>query len=1248
MAQGTALTRPNYAGTGIGSGGGGGGGGGGGLWHDFTHTLFQGADTVAHTAINSLTGLVHMAEQGYHDPWGLATDIGKSYYEDFSHPLRNPWYTAMDIASLAPTPFALADRALEAGRVLGGASGWEKASVTARRLVETPEGEAKMLHTVTPIDTALTRSPTRQFIQAVVHGSPVPERVLKEYAQTPAGGFLTRATGDVTREQRGALLLPQPRGTAGTAAARRGARRVPLRAIPFRTQGGRIAKAATAETRQIKAAARKESLQLLKQFGKKPDWFHEAVAIALRRIPAEDQLKWIDDQIANGGHSGFQLKRFKAWRERTAEAQQYLETYEHTTPETLAPEGTLDPTLNPDHLSMDIEGATGPRVEQVPMPNTPMSEVQVGDRITFQNHTGTVTDMRDAGPFYHVTLDKGRAVAPTAAAAVAHDPAGIRNALVRAPGISSDVASVELLDGSAHAVNPLHPVSADGQTIHLLDGNSADINTVRAVHAGDGTELYRAGQSTHVPPSAAEARKGSTVPIPKNATVDATRTVTHEAPRPTQVMGEEGPQKVTHPGGTYRLSRLKEDAPKDLKDYYDKAKLVADTRESALIAAGRLTHEASFTRRLGSYNVLSGRGLVPDLQKLKHDIVTQTNFGHLDNATKLRSELNYWLKQLNQPIQEGEQTALDFTDMPKPILDPELAKLMSRVPEKLDYAARVPDFLRPWRGGKPKVPGSLSHAYTGAILRAGGPAPNTARLLAESHIEAQRFLYLNAVRADLIARAHDTPVNIPSKYRLPIVTDYYKGHLPPNFRFAEQVMEEGVTNKDELEAASRWYEPIRQLFFDPGSALAYTKARGAPFQTVQEMEKIPIPGIKWVDKRWLGGLDKQNPLFSLLDFPLGRKLIHTADIVNDATKLMILYLKPSYLIPNMLGNIGLTLVHQGFLAPLNMGKTLALMFTKRGLPHDVIAHIKALMGEGFTGSLEGERNLRGLMARASSGAARFYGKIIDDPFRFAAFLHEARLAGFTTLKDVENLVKDGRYQTALHDVATRANDALIDYERLGPAEQSIIRRMVFFYPWVKGSTRYGYHLFINHPFAAAVNVYAGKSGTKYIDEKLGPLPAYEEGLTPLGGGKVMNLSSASILGTGGQVVENLANLFHGHPNPDMNFISDMAPADLFPYTLLTGQTAIGHKKASESNFMAALHQAISNPFFGTPSSIYEQATGGPNRNPSLFPGDTLQSTLIRTLGLGGTMPRDFYDRYANYRAYLANPRAYHDTRRYGG
>lgn len=1146
MAQGTALTRPNYAGTGIGSGGGG-GGSGGSLFHEFTHMLGQGADTVANTAINSLTGLWHMGGQLYHDPVGLAENIGKSYYEDFSHPLRNPWYTAMDIASLAPTPFAIADRALEAGRVAAGASGWADKAVTARRLIETPEGEAKMLHTVTPIDTALTRSPTRQFIQAVVHGSPVPERVLKEYAQTPAGVF-SRATGDVTREQRG-LYFSRNLGV-------RQAQRLldeahaafPNVRMPFRTQGGRIAKAATAETRQIKAAARKESLQLLKQFGKKSNAYHEAVAIALRGIPAEDQLKWIDDQIANGGHSGFQLKRFKAWRERTAEAQQYLETYDHTTPESLAPEGTLDPTLHPDHLSMDIEGATGPRVETIKMPDTPMSDVQVGDKIRFMaGKDGVVTDLKDAGPFYHVNF---------------------------------------------------------------------------------------------------LGKKGTT-PIPKHATVDAERTITHEAPRPTQVMGEEGPQKVTHPGGTYRLSRLKADAPKDLKDYYDKAKLVADTRESALIAAGRLTHEASFTRRLGSYNVLSGRGLVPDLQKLKHDIVTQTNFGHLDNATKLRSELNYWLKQLNQPIQEGEQTALDFTDMPKPILDPELAKLMSRVPEKLDYAARVPDFLRPWRGGKPKVPGSLSHAYTGAILRAGGPAPNTARLLAESHIEAQRFLYLNAVRADLIARAHDTPVNIPSKYRLPIVTDYYKGHLPPNFRFAEQVMEEGVTNKDELEAASRWYEPIRQLFFDPGSALAYTKARGAPFQTVQEMEKIPIPGIKWVDKRWLGGLDKQNPLFSLLDFPLGRKLIHTADIVNDATKLMVLYLKPSYLIPNMLGNIGLTLVHQGFLAPLNMGKTLTLMFTKKGLPHDVIAHIKALMGEGFSGSLENERNLRGLMAQASSGAARFYGRIIDDPFRFAAFLHEARLAGFTTLKDVENLVKDGRYQTALHDVATRANDALIDYERLGPAEQSIIRRMVFFYPWVKGSTRYGYHLFINHPFAAAVNVYAGKSGTKYIDEKLGPLPAYEEGLTPLGGGKVMNLSSASILGTGGQVVENIANIFQGHPNPDLNFVGDMAPADLFPYTLLTGQTAIPHP-SGESRISAALHQAYANPFFGTPSSIYEQATGGPNRNPSLFPGDTLQSTLIRTLGLGGTMPRDFYDRYANYRAYLANPKAYHDTRRYGG
>src|SRR4029077_3584803 len=560
-------------------------------------------------------------------------------------------------------------------------------------------------------DTALTRSPTRQFVQALIHGSPVPERIIREYAQTPKGTF-SRKAGDVTAEQRGFYYSRNLGVRNAQQLLDKAHENFPNVRFPAATQARRVSKARQAELRGIKSASRKASLQLLKQHGKAPDAYHEVVSMLGRGVLPEEQLKFIDDLINNKKVSGFQLKNARAWREATAKAAEYLEPTTVETAPTKVEDLAVPPDVHPGQLSMDIPAATGPRVVSVPMHATPMTEVQVGDKVTFMGKTGTVTNLNDAGPFYHVSFE--------------------------------------------------------GKT--------------------------------------------GTTPIPKHANVDVTRTVTHEAPAPTQALtpSVDGPQRILHPGGTYTIPKLKDDAPKKLKDYAAMAESVSKERSRALVAAGELSYEADWNRILGPRTVTQGRCLGPDLKKLEHKLRFAENAEHFEDARKLRSELNYWRQQLNVPLAEGEQPALETGDLPRPILDPALAQHLFRVPEKIDFATRMKDFMRPWRGGRVQEPGSLTHAYTGAVLRAGGPARNTARLLAESHVEAQRFLYLNAVRADLLARAHDTPVNIPAKYRLPIVTDYLQGHLPPAFPFAEQKMDEGLMQKDEGEAVGRWYEPIRQ------------------------------------------------------------------------------------------------------------------------------------------------------------------------------------------------------------------------------------------------------------------------------------------------------------------------------------------------------------------------------------------------------------------------------------------------------
>lgn len=715
--------------------------------------------------------------------------------------------------------------------------------------------------------------------------------------------------------------------------------------------------------------------------------------------------------------------------------------------------------------------------------------------------------------------------------------------------------------------------------------------------------------------------------------------------------------KVLHPGDTYVLPKIKDEFP-HLQSYVEDARFLSNSRTKSLLAAGALSPEEDFTRRLASKNVIEGRGVIPDLDQLKRSATQLDNIGQHDKAAAKRAELNYWLDRLGQEPVEGQMSmdAMDHLPSVNPILDPELAKHLARVPEKTDFGAQLHEFFRPYKGGKVQEPGSLTHAYTGHVLtKLGGPAPNTAKLVAESYIEAQRFMYLTALRAQLLASAQDTPKGIPEAYRLPIVEDTWKGNFPPGFAFAQDKFMNGV-GEDDAEAAGRWFEPLRQILLEPQMAvnhanewynatfknranspsMGFLRRKGVPTDVLnaKDLENMKIPGIKWLDRRSLGGLDKQNPLWGAMDRPGVRTAMHAVDVVNEAQKTMLLYLKPSYAFPNMLGNVALTIVHQGFLAPLNLAKTLRIMFTGKGLSKEASHTIKAAMGGGASGVLRStEKNLRGYATTGGNFLAAQYGKVIDDPFRFSAFLHEARVAGFTSLKDVEKLTTDPAYATNLREVARRANDALIDYEDLGPGEQAILRRLIFFYPWVKGSSKYAYQMAINHPVATSLTGQAGKTGEDWIARELGAVPTWLEGVIPLDhGNKIMNPTSAGILGEPGLAMENVQNFFNG-PRKDISFFDSLAPADSAGLALLTGFTSVGHDP-NEKPIITALKELEPTPLFGSPSSLYESLTGGPSRVNSIYNGNSKQEALFKYALFGGLTPRTANKNRINYSAYL--------------
>lgn len=704
----------------------------------------------------------------------------------------------------------------------------------------------------------------------------------------------------------------------------------------------------------------------------------------------------------------------------------------------------------------------------------------------------------------------------------------------------------------------------------------------------------------------------------------------------------------THPGGSYQVPQVKPEHSK-LARYVEDARTLSNLRTHAVEAAGFLSHESETRRALGPRSVMEGRELMPDLAKIQGQISFHEKVNNTAEVARLRNELAYWTDDHQQLSLTGEAFGEDRR--PKALSDPELARELFRVPETLSTRQVVDQFMRPWRGGNVPLPSSLTHAYEGVMLRHGGGDTNTARLIAESYTEAARFLYLTKLRETVLASARDTPEGIPKDFALPIVTEFWEGRLGPGWNFAMKALDEGVQDPAAAEAAGRWYEPIRQKLMtaqsaldwindqvrnqvggDESSALRWARQHGAHFDKQEDLYTHLIPGVKWIDKRILGGLDKQSPLWSAMENPAVLKTLKGVDILNEVQKDMILYLKPAYAVPNMLGNVALALVQQGFLMPLNLGKTLQVMFKGKGLDAETVETIKAVMGGGLSESLRtptSKRTPHGLVMRTSNAVAGGYGKFIDDPFRFSSFLHEARAQGYTTAAEIKKLTSDPALEDTLREVSIRANDALINYERLGPGEQAILRRLVFFYPWVKGSTRYGYQLSINHPVTVGILGQAGERGEKISEERLGQLPVYLEGVIPYGEDKVINPQSASILGEPASLVKNVINTISRDPNPDLSILENLAPVDAALYALATGHSTVPHP-TSQSHVITALNSLVGGNAL---QILIKNLTTNPREN-QIYQDNSLITDLLRFGVTGGLTPREFNKLKANYIAFL--------------
>jgi hypothetical protein len=82
-------------------------------------------------------------------------------------------------------------------------------------------------------------------------------------------------------------------------------------------------------------------------------------------------------------------------------------------------------------------------------------------------------------------------------------------------------------------------------------------------------------------------------------------------------------------------------------------------------------------------------------------------------------------------------------------------------------------------------------------------------------------------------------------------------------------------------------------------------------------------------------------------------------------------------------------------------------------------------------------------------------------------------------------------------IKRRANDAIVDYERLTPLEREITSRLIFFYPWLKGASRYTFRFALEHPMQAAGLMMLGEHAFHTQQQMLGPTPFYESTDVPI-------------------------------------------------------------------------------------------------------------------------------------------------------
>lgn len=372
-------------------------------------------------------------------------------------------------------------------------------------------------------------------------------------------------------------------------------------------------------------------------------------------------------------------------------------------------------------------------------------------------------------------------------------------------------------------------------------------------------------------------------------------------------------------------------------------------------------------------------------------------------------------------------------------------------------------------------------------------------------------------------------------------------------------------------------------------------------------------GYKWVPKQMIPAeITKSEEARS-------RIAKYVGDPINSAVTTATVYLKLGHFPTRSFTN-ATTSILQGSATPRQIGKTARLVGQLSEQEKRELAGITGTHGYAALPA-QGET----IIAKAARGGAGWWAQHIDAPFRINSILYEFRQIGIDTpegvrtalaqLKDPTRRGMSAAKISQLDAAVRRANRSAIMYDGLSDTEKRYLTRYFWFYPWTKAAVRFAVHTVTEHPIKAAVGAGIANVGQQYQQQRLGPVPTFEYGLTPITGGSsplTSNFSSFTPFSTIGQVAQVAAHPF----NQDEGVFGQLNPAYSGLTALVRGK---GLKAAAGEAVQPTPEAQVITAGLHPPSST--RMFGATNTGiPAGRRGKAALSALARSLG-GTAVPR---------------------------